>query len=327
MTNHWCDIQNSDCIIIVGSNAAENHPVSFKWVTKAMEKNGATLISIDPRFTRSSSKADIYAGLRSGTDIAFFGGMIKWVLDDMETNPGNYNMTYVTEYTNAAFLIDPEFKTAAEMDGMFSGFVPGPGGDPNFGKYDKSTWTWQTDEDGIPLKDKSLQDPNCVFQLLKEQYARYDPDTVCGTTGTDKADFLKICETYAKTGAVGKSGTIMYAMGTTQHTHGTQNIRSYAILQLLLGNIGLAGGGINALRGESNVQGSTDHCLLFHILPGYLKPPDASEAALQDHLDGRAKAFATSDPKSASWWLNYPKYLVSLLKSWYGENATADNDF
>ncbi|MEA3341435.1 MAG: molybdopterin-dependent oxidoreductase, partial [Chloroflexota bacterium] len=325
MTNHWNDLKNSDCIFIIGSNAAENHPISFKWITKAIEENGATLINVDPRFTRSSAKSDIYARLRSGTDIAFIGGMIKWVLDDIEVNPHKYNMTYVTEYTNAAFLIDPEFKTAAELDGKFSGFIPGD--DPNFGKYDKSTWKWQTDDDGVPLKDKTLQDPNCVFQLLKKQFERYDPDTVCNITGTDKAMYLKICETYARTGGIGKSGTIMYAMGTTQHTVGTQNIRSYAILQLLLGNIGVAGGGINALRGESNVQGSTDHCLLFHILPGYLKPPQATEATLQDHLDGRAAAFATSDPKSASWWLNYPKYLVSLLKSWYGDNATAENDF
>ena len=326
MTNHWADIQNSDCIVIVGSNAAENHPISFKWVTKAIEDNGATLISIDPRFTRSSARAHIFSHMRSGTDIAFFGGMIKWVLDDMEVNPDKYNMTYVTEYTNAAFLIDPEFKTAAELDGKFSGFVPGD--DPNFGTYDKSTWKWQTDADGIPLKDKTLQDPNCEFQLLKKQFARYDADTVDNTTGADKDTFLKICETYARlTGPVGKSGTIMYAMGTTQHTHGTQNIRAYAILQLLLGNVGVAGGGINALRGESNVQGSTDHCLLFHILPGYLAPPVATETTLQDHLDARAKAFATSDPKSASWWLNYPKYFVSLLKSWHGNNATAGNEF
>jgi len=326
MTNHWNDLKNSDCIFIIGSNAAENHPISFKWITKAIEENGATLINVDPRFTRSSAKAHIHAKLRSGTDIAFIGGMIKWVLDDMETNPHLYNMTYVTEYTNMAFLIDPEFKLAAELDGKFSGFLPGD--NPNFGKYDKATWKWQTDADGIPLKDKTLQDPDCVWQLLKKQYARYDPDTVCNTTGTDKALYLKICETYARlSGPVGKSGTIMYAMGTTQSTHGTQNIRSYAILQLLLGNIGVAGGGINALRGESNVQGSTDHCLLFHILPGYLKPPVATEATLQNHLDGRAAAFATSDPKSASWWLNYPKYYVSLLKSWYGDNATAGNDF
>jgi formate dehydrogenase major subunit len=324
MTNHWTDIKNSDCIIIVGSNAAENHPVSFKWVTKAIESNGATLINIDPRFTRSSAKAHIYSPMRSGTDIAFFGGMIKWVLDDMEVNPDQYNMTYVTEYTNAPFLIDPEFKTAAELDGKFSGFISGD--NPNFGKYDKTTWKWQTDEDGIPLKDRTLQDPNCVFQLLKKQFARYDADTVASTTGAPKETFLNICETYARlTGPAGKSGTIMYAMGTTQHTHGTQNIRSYAILQLLLGNIGVAGGGINALRGESNVQGSTDHCLLFHILPGYLKPPDATDVSLQDHL-ARATP-TTSDPSSANWWQNYPKYYVSLLKSWYGDNATEGNEF
>jgi formate dehydrogenase-N alpha subunit len=325
MTNHWNDIKNSDCIFIIGSNAAENHPVSFKWITKAMEENGATLINVDPRFTRSSAKSDIYARIRSGTDIAFIGGMIKWVLDDMEADPGKYNMTYVTEYTNAAFLIDPEFKTAAENDGKFSGFVPGE--DPNFGAYDKATWKWQTDADGVPLKDKTLQDPHCVFQLLKKQFARYDADTACNITGTDKEKFLKVCETYARTGAIGKSGTIMYAMGTTQHTYGTQNIRSYAILQLLLGNIGMAGGGINALRGESNVQGSTDHCLLFHILPGYLAPPTADQVTLQDHLDAKLAGFATADPKSASWWLNYPKYYVSLLKSWYGDNATEANDF
>jgi len=325
MTNHWNDLKNSDCIMIIGSNAAENHPLSFKWITKAIEENGATLICVDPRISRSATKADIYARLRSGTDIAFVGGMIKWVLDDMEANPGNYNMTYVAEYTNAAFLIDPEFKTAAELDGKFPGFTPGD--DPNFGKYDKATWKWQTDADGIPLKDKTLKDPNCVFQLLKKQYDRYTPEMVARIAGTDQATFLQVCEAYAKTGAKGKSGTIMYAMGTTQHTYGTQNIRTYAILQLLLGNIGVAGGGINALRGESNVQGSTDHCLLFHILPGYLTPPNAAEATLQDHLDGRAKAYATADPKSASWWLNYPKYLVSLLKSWYGDNATTENDF
>jgi formate dehydrogenase major subunit len=327
MTNHWCDIQNSDCIIIIGSNAAENHPLSFKWVTKAIEDNGATLISVDPRFTRSSSKAHIYAQMRSGTDIAFVGGMIRWVLDDMEQHPGLYNMTYVREYTNMSFLVDPEFLTAAENDGKFSGFVPGELM-PEFGRYDKTTWALQYDEEGIVKKDRTLQDPNCVYQLLKKQFARYDPDTVCAVTGTDKDTFITICETYARlTGPVGKSGTIMYAMGTTQHTHGTQNIRAYAILQLLLANIGVAGGGINALRGESNVQGSTDHCLLSHILPGYLTPPNANETTLKDHLDNRLASFASADPKSASWWMNYPKYFVSLLKSWYGDNATEENEF
>ncbi len=328
MTNHWIDIRNSDCIIIVGSNAAENHPISFKWIAEAREKRGATLISLDPRFTRSSATADIYGRFRSGTDIALFGGIIKWVLDDMEANPGKYNMTYVTEYTNASFLINPDFKTATDNDvtGLFSGFnQKSEAAGSAFGSYDKSTWAFQKDEDGIVKKDKTLKDPNCVYQLLKKHFSRYDVDTVVGITGIDKDTFLKVCETYAATGAPDKSGTIMYAMGTTQHTHGTQNIRSYAILQLLLGNVGVAGGGINALRGESNVQGSTDHCLLWHILPGYLKPPRAHQQTLEEHLTKYTPKSA--DPKSANWWQNYPKYYVSLLKSWYGDNATADNEF
>lgn len=325
MTNHLNDIKNSDCILIIGSNAAENHPLAYRWVTRAMEENGATLICVDPRVTRSAAKADIYARIRSGTDIAFVGGMIKWILADIEANPNKYNLTYLTEYTDLPFLIDPAFQTASELNGKFSGFVPGGG--HRFGRYDTATWKWQKDGKGVPLKDKTLKDLRCVFQLLKKQYARYTPDIVCSITGTDKATLLKICETYAKTGAVDKSGTILYAMGATQHTYGTQNVRAYAILQILLANMGVAGGGINALRGESNVQGSTDHGLLFHIWPGYLTPPMAAEPTLKDHLDGRAKLYSTADPKSANWWQNYPKCFVSLLKSWYGDNATPENDF
>jgi len=304
--------------MIIGSNAAENHPISFKWVTKAMEK-GAKLISVDPRFTRTSSKADIYAKLRSGTDIAFVGGMVKYILDDMERNPQNYNMTYVREYTNAAFLINPDFKGSAELDGLFSGY------DPDKRSYDKSTWQYQLDENGIPKMDKSLKDPNCVFQLLKKHSSRYDVDTVCKITGTPEDIYLKVCETYAATGATGKAGTIMYAMGATQHTYGTQNIRTYGILQLLLANMGVAGGGINALRGESNVQGSTDHCLLFHILPGYLKVPVDTDTSLANYL--KRVTPTSKDPISANWWQNYPKYIISLLKTWYGDTATKADDF
>ena len=318
MTNHWIDIGNSDCIMIIGSNAAENHPISFKWVTKALER-GAKLISVDPRFTRTSSKAHIYAPIRSGTDIAFIGGLIRYVLHDMERNPQNYNLEYVREYTNASFLIDPNFKTATDLDGLFSGY------DPAKRAYDKSTWKYQLDENGIPKRDKTLKDPNCVFQLLKRHYSRYDVDTVCKITGTPKDIYLEVCRTYAATGKPGKAGTIMYAMGTTQHTYGTQNIRAYAILQLLLGNIGVAGGGINALRGESNVQGSTDHCLLAHILPGYLKVPINKDGNLAKHLERATPK--NKDPKSANWWQNYPKYIVSLLKAWYGDAATKENDF
>jgi len=327
MTNHWVDIKNSNVIMIIGSNAAENHPISFKWINKARE-NGAKLINVDPRFTRSSATADLYARMRSGCDIAFINGMIRWVIEEIENNPGKYNMTYIAEYTNLSFLIDPSFTLPVDNGGKFSGFemVESFNGVGDFGKYDKATWKWQTDADGVPKKDKTLNDPNCVFQLLKKHVDRYTVDEVCSVTGTDPDVFRQVCELYASSGAPDKSGTIMYAMGTTQHTHGTQNIRAYAILQLLLGNIGMAGGGINALRGESNVQGSTDHCLLWHILPGYLKPPNAAQTSLQAHLEASTPK-ASPDPKTANWWQNYPKYFVSLLKAWWGDNATADNEF
>ncbi len=316
MTNHWNDIANSDCMLAIGSNPAENHPAAFGWITLAIER-GAKLISVDPRFTRTSSKAHIYAPMRSGTDIAFIGGMIKYVLDDIEANPGNYNMTYVREYTNASFLVNANFQGADVLDGLFSGYQGVQNETDNAKRnYDKSTWQYQTDASGIPIRDKTLQDPNCVFQILKRHFVRYDADTVCSITGTPKETFLEICQTYAATGAPGKAGTIMYAMGTTQHTYGTQNIRSYAILQFLLGNIGIAGGGINAMRGESNVQGSTDMCLLAHILPGYLKQPINKDTTLSVHNNRVTPT--TNDPLSLNWWKNYPKYMVSLLKAWYG---------
>ena len=310
MTNHWVDIKNADVILIMGSNAAENHPVSFKWVMKAIE-NGATLISVDPRYTRTSSKADIYAPLRSGTDIAFLGGMIKYILDDEL-----YHKEYVVEHTNASILINPEFSF---NDGVFSGY------DAEKRSYGKSSWSYQLDDAGIPKRDLTLQDPNCVAQLLRKQFEKYDPDTVSSITGTPKEDLLKVYKAYASSGTADRVATIMYAMGWTQHTHGTQNIRAAAIIQLLLGNVGRAGGGINALRGESNVQGSTDHCLLFHILPGYLKTPRGKHDTLAAYLEGCTPK--SSDPQSANWWQHYPKYAVSLLKWMYGENATADNEF
>ena len=317
MTNHWKDVGNTDCILAIGSNPAENHPASFGWVTEAKEK-GAKLISVDPRFTRTSSKADIYARMRSGTDIAFIGGMIKHVLDDMDQHPEDYNMVYVREYTNASFLINPDFKGPVDLDGLFSGYAGGLDETDNAKrKYDKSTWQYQLDEEGIPKKDKDLIDPNSVFQILKRHFDRYDKETACNITGTDRGTYELICRTYAETGKPGKAGTIMYAMGTTQHTNGTQMIRSYAILQLLMGNIGVAGGGINALRGESNVQGSTDMCLLAHILPGYLKQPINKDQTLAEHNERVLNGLTNNDPKSANWWQNYPKYIASLLKAWY----------
>ncbi len=313
MTNHWIDIRNADVILIMGSNAAENHPISFRYVTEAQQR-GATLISVDPRFTRTSSKADIYAPLRSGSDIPFIGGLINYIMQNKL-----YQEEYVRLYTNGPFLLNDDFKMPGDLGGVFSGY------DKEGRKYDKKAWAFKKDAAGVILKDDSMENPRCVLQLLKKHFSRYDVDTVSAITGTPKELLEKVYTTYAATGKADRVATIMYAMGWTQHTVGTQNIRAMAIVQLLLGNIGMAGGGVNALRGESNVQGSTDHCLLFHILPGYLKTPRASQPTLKAYNDKYTPT--TVEPESANWWGNYPKYSVSLLKAHFGDNATPDNDF
>jgi len=293
----------------MGGNVAENHPVSFKWIQAAKDK-GATFIHVDPRFTRTSTKADIFVRLRSGTDIAFLGGMIKYILDN-----NLYDEFYVKNYTNASFIVNPKFSFE---DGLFSGY------DPTKRAYDKSTWTFERDENGIPKRDMTLQDPRCVFQLLKKHYSRYTLQKVSEITGTPMADLEKVYKAYASTGTPDKAGTVLYAMGWTQHTVGVQNIRAMAIVQDLLGNMGIAGGGINALRGESNVQGSTDHGLLFHILPGYLPTPRAQWPTLADYNKTTPQ---TKDPRSVNWWRHRPKYIVSFLKSMFGDKATKENDF
>jgi formate dehydrogenase major subunit len=310
MTNHWIDLANSDCLLIMGSNAAENHPISFRWVMKAKDKGGI-LIHVDPRFTRTSTKADIYAPLRSGTDIAFIGGMIKYILDKDKVFKD-----YVVNYTNASYIVGEKFDF---KDGLFSGF------NAEKRSYDKSLWAYVVDENGIPKKDMTLQDPRCVMQLLKKHYSRYDLDTVSSVTGTPKDDLVKVYEAYSSTGVPDKAGTIMYAMGFCQHTVGVQNIRAMAMVQLLLGNMGIAGGGVNAMRGESNVQGSTDQGLLFHIWPGYLPVPTASVTTLAEY--NKKFTPASKDPLSANWWQNRPKYVVSFLKSMYGDAATPENEF
>jgi formate dehydrogenase major subunit len=310
MTNHWIDIKNADCIMIIGSNAAENHPISFRWVTKAME-NGAKLINVDPRFTRTSSRADVFAPIRSGSDIAFVDGLMNYILEN-----NLYNREYLVDHTNASFLVDPKFGFS---DGLFTGY------DTAKRMYAKDTWQYQLDADGNPKRDATLQDPNCVFQLLKKHLSRYNLEMVSRITGCPIDKIVEVATTYGATGAKDKSGTIMYAMGTTQHTKGTQNVRTYAMLQLLLGNVGVAGGGINALRGESNVQGSTDHAILFHILPGYLKTPRVENQTLKGYLEKWTPK--SNDPKSANWWQHTPKYMVSLLKAFWGDRATGANEF
>ena len=310
MTNHWIDLKNSDCILVMGSNVAANHPIAMKWIQKAKD-SGAKLISVDPRFTQTSARADIYTSLRSGTDIPFLGGMIKYLLDN-----NKIQKEYVLNYTNASFILGDKYDF---VDGLFSGY------NPEKRSYDKSAWSFVKDDKGLVARDLTLENPKCVYQLLKKHYSRYTVDLVSSITGTPKDDLLKVWETYAETGVKDKAGTILYAMGWTQHTVGVQNIRTMAIIQLLLGNMGMAGGGVNALRGESNVQGSTDQALLFHILPGYLRYPTADLGNLEAYK--KAITTTTAEPMSANWPQNSPKYAVSLLKSFWGDKATAENDF
>ncbi len=313
MTNHWIDVKNADVVLIMGANPAENHPVAFRWILKAKD-GGGKVICVDPRFTRSAAKADIYAPLRSGTDIAFLGGMINYILQNKL-----YQELAVKKYTNASYLVGPDYKGPGELAGLFSGY------DPKKRAYDAKTWSFQKDKDDKILKDETLKDPRCVFQLMKKHYSRYTPEMVSSITGTPKDVLLKVYETYASTGKPDRSGTSLYAMGWTQHTVGTQNIRAMVIVQLLLGNMGMAGGGVNALRGESNVQGSTDHGLLFHILPGYLPVPPANLADLNAYIEKFTPK--TKDPASANWWGNRNKYIVSYLKAIYAAKATKNNDF
>ena len=310
MTNHWIDLKNSDVILIQGSNAAENHPISFKWIMKAKEK-GAKIIHVDPRFTRTSARSDMHVPLRSGTDIAFIGGMIKYILDNKK-----YFADYVLNYTNASFIVNSRYDF---KDGLFSGY------DPKKRQYDKKTWELEKDDKGMPKRDMTLKNPRCVLNMLHKHYSRYTLDKVSAITGTKKEDLQATYEIFASTGVKDRAGTVLYALGQTQSTIGVQKIRSLCVMQLLLGNIGICGGGVNALRGEPNVQGSTDHAILYHYLPGYLAVPRASKTTLEAYT--KAITPTSKDPQSANWPGNTPKYVTSLMKSWFGDAATPENDY
>jgi formate dehydrogenase major subunit len=322
MTNHWIDLRNADVILAMGSNPASNHPISFKWIMKAKER-GAKLISVDPRFTQTSAKADLYAPLRSGSDIAFLGGMINYILQK-----NLFNEQYVKLYTDAAFLVNPAFKGPGDLNGVFSGLGGGQtvgGIGVMGGKYDKATWAFQKDAAGVVMKDPSLQSPNCVFQLLKKHYSRYNLEKVSQICGTPQDLLVQVYDMYAATGQTGKAGTELYAMGWTQHTVGTQNIRAMSIIQLLLGNVGIAGGGINAMRGESNVQGSTDQGLLFHIYTGYLPTARAAWQTLAKYNEVNTPV--SKDPMSLNWWGNRPKYIASYIRSMYGNAEDLETQY
>ena len=306
MTNHWVDIKNTDLAIIMGGNAAEAHPCGFKWVTEAIEHRKAKLIVVDPRFTRSAAIADVYAPIRVGTDIAFLGGVINYLLSN-----NKIHQEYVKAYTNASFLIKDEF---AFNDGYFTGYAP------DKRTYDKSSWGYQLGADGYAIIDETLENPRCVYQLMKTHFSRYTPDVVSNICGTPKDKFQQVCDLIGSTANPARVMTILYALGWTQHSVGSQNIRTMAMIQLLLGNMGRAGGGVNALRGHANVQGVTDMCAYSEVLPGYLSAPtDADDTREKYNAARTPKALR---PNQMNFAQNFAKWHVSLQKAWFGDNAT-----
>src|ERR1700726_464917 len=341
MTNGWVDMKNTDMMLIMGGNPAENHPCGFKWPIEAKRTRNAKMIVVDPRFTRTAAVADLHCQIRAGTDIAFLGGVIHYAIEN-----NRIAKDYLANFTNAAFIVKPGFQLPGDTDGVFSGF------DAQTQTYDKSTWNYAGAGGGegnssaqpatggappaprLPEKveiDLSLQNPNCVFQLLKKHYSRYTPEMVERITGIPKDQFLKAAELYTsirKDGDMKKAGTIIYAVGWTQHSFGTQIIRTAAILQLLLGNVGRAGGGVNALRGHSNIQGATDMAGVFDSLPGYLKVPVPADKDFKTYVE----RITPLTVKPAGWdsfnyYSNTPKFAVSFLKAMYGPAATKENDW
>jgi len=311
MTNSWTDIKNTDLVVIMGGNAAEAHPCGFKWVTEAKANRGAKLIVVDPRFTRSASVADYYAPIRQGTDIAFLLGVIRYLLEN-----DRIQHEYVRAFTNAPYIVKEGY---SYQDGLFSGY------DESKRDYDRSTWEYELGPDGFVQVDETLQHPRSVFQLLKQHVSIYTPEMVERICGTPKDKFLKVAEMISECSARDKTMTSMYALGWTQHSKGSQNIRCMAMIQLLLGNIGVRGGGMNALRGHSNIQGLTDIGLMSNLIPGYLTLPNEKEVDFETYMSTRG--FKPLRPNQMSYWQNYRKFMVSFLKAMWGAAATPENNF
>ena len=311
MTNSWTDIQNTDLVVIMGGNAAEAHPCGFKWVTEAKANRGARLIVVDPRFTRSASVADVYAPIRQGTDIAFLNGLINYCIQNDKVQ-----WEYTKAYTNATYLVKDGF---GYQDGLFTGY------DESKRDYDRSTWDYQIGDDGFIVVDETLTNPRCVWNLLKQHVSIYTPEFVERVCGTPKNKFLQVAKMIAETSAKDKFMTSMYALGWTQHSKGSQNIRNMAMLQLILGNIGVRGGGMNALRGHSNIQGLTDLGLMSHLLPGYLDIPTDGAPDLDKYMS--THLFKPLRPNQTSYWQNYRKFFVSFQKAMWGAAATKDNNW
>src|ERR1700692_4619570 len=333
MTNGYVDIKNTDMMLIMGGNPAENHPCGVKWAIEAKRQRNAKMIVIDPRFTRTAATADLFLQIRAGADIALLGGIIRYAIENQRIAK-----EYLVNFTNAAFIVREGFKLPE--DGLYSGF------DPATQVYEKSSWNYEASggtkrataranaPPSLPADtayDASLENPRCVYQLLKQQYSRYTPEMVERITGIPKDQFLKAADLFTsirKDGDTKKVATIIYAVGWTQHTFGSQIIRTAAMLQLLLGNVGRAGGGVNALRGHSNIQGATDIAGIFDNLPGYLKVPIPAD---QD-FTGWMKRITPKPSKLGKWesfnyWGNTPKFAVSFMKTMYGDAATKENDW
>ena len=348
MTNGWIDIKNTDMMLIEGGNPAENHPCGFKWAIEAKRNRNAKMIVVDPRFTRTAAVADLHLQIRTGTDIAFLGGLVRFAIEN-----SRIAKDYLVNYTNAAFIIRDGFKLPD--DGLYSGF------DPATQTYDKSTWNYAEGGDmsgnaggvaavphagshgqdahaAVPpalpenvAYDLTLQHPRCVFQLLRQQYSRYTPEMVEKITGIPQDQFHKAADLFTsirKDGDTKKVGTIIYSVGWTQHSSGTQTIRTAAILQLLLGNVGRAGGGVNALRGHANIQGATDMAGVFDLLPGYLKVPNPNDTSLDAYLKRITPKPSKPGPwQSMNYWGNTPKFAVSFLRAMFGPAASKENDW
>lgn len=321
----------------MGSNMAEAHPVGFQWVMEAKAR-GARVIHIDPRFTRTSALADQHVTLRAGTDIAFLGGVVNHILSN-----GLHFEEYVQAYTNAPFLVSERYQDTEDLDGLFSGY------DPRTASYDSSSWTYEGVEaeerpggrhkeqaapyqhgSGGPViggavgdiaADPTLRHPRCVFQVLKRHFARYTPEMVERVCGVPRERFLDVCRAWTENSGRERTAALVYSVGWTQHSVGAQYIRAASIIQLLLGNIGRPGGGIYALRGHASIQGSTDIPTLFNLLPGYLPMPDITHENLAAYLDGIRR------PDQKGFWGNADAYMISLLKEYWGEAATAENDY
>jgi formate dehydrogenase major subunit len=326
MTNGWIDIKNTDMMLIMGGNPAENHPCGFKWPIEAKRQRNAKMIVVDPRFTRTAATADLFLQIRAGADIAFLGGLVNYAIEN-----NRIAREYLANFTNAAFVVQDGFKLP-EDGGLYSGF------DAGTQTYDKSTWNYEgagaKQAAGLPANvtnDTTLENPRCVFQLLKKHYSRYTPEIVERITGIPKAQFLQAADMFTsirKDGDNRKVGTIIYAVGWTQHSFGTQIIRTAAILQLVLGNVGRAGGGVNALRGHSNIQGATDVAGIFDNLPGYLKVPNPADKDFSSWMTRiTPTASKPSGWDSYNYYSNTPKFAVSLLKSFYGPAAKKENDW